>query len=139
MGSHPVAATTDVEHGGVEEEAVDDSCGDHLVSEDLTPIGEPAVGGKDDGAFVIAAGDGVVSCSERAKRASSPTAVSALPLAAARSLADFLDRERLTVSRGPTFCAPIRRMPHDARVWTVRLGHLWLNDCVTSLFPTCQA
>jgi len=41
----------------VVEEAVEDSAGDSRIPEDLAPILQGAVGGEDDGALLVAAGE----------------------------------------------------------------------------------
>jgi len=42
--THAIAVTPNVQHGGVVQEAVDDSRSDHWLVEDLAPVAEAAVG-----------------------------------------------------------------------------------------------
>src|SRR5438034_11679841 len=52
-----VALALERDHGGVVDEPVDQRGGDHRVAEDLAPLFEAAVGGDDDRAAFVAAGD----------------------------------------------------------------------------------
>src|SRR5207249_9293129 len=55
--AQPVALAFEGDHGCVVDESVDQGGGDHRVAEDLAPLLEAAVGGDDDRAAFVAAGD----------------------------------------------------------------------------------
>ena len=55
VAAHAVAVAVDLHDGGVVQEPVEDRDGDGGVFEDLTPFGDPAVGGQDHGAVEVAA------------------------------------------------------------------------------------
>ena len=55
---HAPAGTVDGDDVAVVEVAVEDGGGEDFVGEDLSPFAEGLVAGDDDGAFLVAAGDG---------------------------------------------------------------------------------
>ena len=57
VAAHAVGGPVDREHGAAVEEPVEDRGRDGLVVEDLAPGGDAAVGGEDDRAVFVAAGD----------------------------------------------------------------------------------
>ena len=57
VAAHPVGGAVDRQDDAVVEQAVEDGGGDGGVVEDLAPAGDAAVGGEDDRAVFVAAGD----------------------------------------------------------------------------------
>ena len=57
VAAHAVAVAGNGEHAGVVEQAIEDGGRDGGVFEDLSPVGDPAVGGQDDAAVFVAAAD----------------------------------------------------------------------------------
>ena len=57
VAAHAVAITVNLKDGGVVKESVEDRDGDGGVFEDLSPFGDPSVGGQDDAAVLVATAD----------------------------------------------------------------------------------
>ena len=65
MFPQPVRVTLDLDHDGMVQQAVKQGRGNDVVAEDSAPVLETAIGGEDDGAFLIAV---VLSSNALAKR-----------------------------------------------------------------------
>jgi len=55
--SEPIRVALDIDRGRMMQDPVQDGRRDHRITEDLVPLGEAAVGGQDQGALLVAAGD----------------------------------------------------------------------------------
>jgi hypothetical protein len=55
--SEPIRVALDIDRGRMMQDPVQDGRRDHRITEDLVPLREAAVGGQDQGAFFVAAGD----------------------------------------------------------------------------------
>ena len=57
MFAQAIAGALDLHHDGVMQQAVQEGCGDHRITEDVAPLGEAAIRSQDHGGTLVAGVD----------------------------------------------------------------------------------